>query len=94
MMRWLMLAAVGVLMSACSGGPPVRIDSRALGDNVTGSPEHYIIAAVENEPSTYVAHAGSTPRGYDGVADYGPSAHARSVMRQLERDYEIGRAHV
>jgi subtilase family protein len=89
MMRWLMLAAVAVLISACSGGPPVRIDSRALGDNVSGSPERYIIAAVENEPSTYVAHAGSTPRGYDAAADYGPSAHARSVMRQLERDYGL-----
>jgi hypothetical protein len=89
MMRWATLAAVGVLMSACSGGPPVRIDSRALGNNVSGSPERYIIAAVENEPSTYVASAGSTPRGYDSVADYGPSARARSVMRQLELDYGL-----
>jgi subtilisin family serine protease len=89
MIRWAMLAAVGVLMSACSGGPPVRIDSRALGNQIAESPERYIIAAVENEPSTYVAHAGGTPRGYDGVADYGPSAHARSIMRQLERDYGL-----
>ena len=89
MMRWATLAAVGVLMSACNGGPPVRIDSRALGDNVSGSPERYIIAAVDNQPSIYVARAGSTPRGYDGVADYGPSAHARSVMRQLELDYGL-----
>jgi subtilisin family serine protease len=89
MIRWAMLAAVGVLMSACSGGPAVRIDSRALGKEITDSPERYIIAAVENEPSTYVAHAGGTPRGYDGVADYGPSSHARSVMRQLEREYGL-----
>jgi subtilisin family serine protease len=89
MIRWAMLAAAGVLMSACSGGPTVRIDSRALGDQITESPERYIIAAVENEPATYVAHAGGTPRGYDGVADYGPSSHARTVMRQLERDYGL-----
>jgi subtilisin family serine protease len=89
MIRWAMLAAVGLLMSACSGGPPVRIDSRALGDQIAESPERYIIAAVENEPSTYVAHAGGTPRGYDGVADYGPSLHARTVMRQLEREYGL-----
>ncbi|MEA3176209.1 MAG: hypothetical protein QOF42_3620, partial [Gammaproteobacteria bacterium] len=89
MMRWATLAAVGVLMSACNGGPPVRIDSRALGNNVSGSPERYIIAAVENQPSAYVASAGSTPRGYDDVADYGPSAQARSVMRQLELDYGL-----
>jgi subtilisin family serine protease len=89
MKRWLLLAAVGVLISACSGGPSVRIDSRALGNQITESPERYIIAAVDNEPSTYVAHAGGTPRGYDGVADYGPSAHARSVMSQIEREYGL-----
>jgi subtilisin family serine protease len=89
MIRWALLAAVGVLMSACSGGPAVRIDSRALGNQIAESPERYIIAAVENEPSTYVAHAGGTPRGYDGMADYGPSSHARTVMRQLERDYGL-----
>jgi subtilisin family serine protease len=89
MMRWALLAAVGVLMSACSGGPPVRIDSRALGQQIAESPERYIIAAVDNEPSTYVAHAGGTPRAYDSAGNYGPSAHARSVMRQLEREYGL-----
>jgi len=89
MTRWITLAALGVLMSACSGGPPVRIDSRALGSDVSGSPERYIIAAVENEPATFVSRAGSTPRGYDAVSDYGPSAHARKVMRQVELDYGL-----
>jgi subtilisin family serine protease len=89
MTRWITLAALGVLMSACSGGPPVRIDSRALGSDVSGSPERYIIAAVENEPATFVSRAGSTPRGYDAVSDYGPSAHARKVMQQVERDYGL-----
>jgi Subtilase family len=89
MIRWAVLAAVGVLLSACSGAPPVRIDSRAVSNQIAESPERYIIAAVENEPATYVAHAGGTPRGYDGVADYGPTAHARIVMRQIAKDYGL-----
>ncbi len=67
----------------------MRIDSRALGKQVSESPERFIIAAVENEPVAYVARAGSTPRGYDAVADYGPSSHARQVMRSLESEYGL-----
>ena len=89
MTRWALLAAVGVLISACSGGPAVRIDSRALGARIAESPERYIIAAVDNQPVTYVASAGGTPRGYDGVSAYGPSTHARSIMRQIERNYGL-----
>lgn len=88
MIRWSVLAVAVVLASACSSAP-VRIDSRALGNQVSLSPERFIIVAVENAPATYVAHAGSTPRGYDAVADYGPSSHARQTMRAVERDYGL-----
>jgi len=87
MMRWapvfLALAA-----SACSNAP-VRIESRALADQISRSPDHFIIAAVDNEPSAFAARAGSTPRGYDGIAAYGPSAAARQMMRALENDYGL-----
>jgi subtilase family protein len=88
MIRWSVLAVAVVLASACSNAP-VRIDSRALGNQVSLSPDRFIIVAVENAPATYVAHAGSTPRGYDAVADYGPSSHARQTMRAVERDYGL-----
>jgi Subtilase family len=88
MIRWAILAVAVALASACSSAP-VRIDSRALGNQVSLSPERFIIVAVENAPATYVAHAGSTPRGYDAVADYGPSSHARQTMRAVERDYGL-----
>jgi subtilisin family serine protease len=87
MMRWapvfLALAA-----SACSDAP-VRIESRALADQISRSPDHFIIAAVDNDPSAFVARAGSTPRGYDSIAAYGPSAAARQMMRALENDYGL-----
>jgi hypothetical protein len=66
--------------AACSS-TPVSIESRALADQVSRSPDHYIIAAVDNEPATFVASAGSTPRGYDSLKSYGPSAAARQMMR-------------
>jgi subtilisin family serine protease len=74
------------MASACSN-TPVRIESRALSDQSSRSPEHYIIAAVDNDSTDFVARAGSTPRGYDSIAVYGPSPAARRTMRALENDY-------
>jgi len=87
MRRWTPVV-LAFLACACSNSP-VRIESRALADQVSRSPEHFIIAAVDNAPSVFAAHAGSTPRGYDGIASYGPSTTARQMMRSLENDYGL-----
>lgn len=73
---------------ACSN-TPVRIESRALTDQMSRSPDHFIIAGVNNDPGVFLARAGSTPRGYDTVAAYGPSVAARQIMRSLENDYGL-----
>jgi hypothetical protein len=78
-----------VLMVGACGNTPVRIDSRALADQVSRSPDHFIIAAVDNQPTSVVAHAGSTPRGYDAIQSYGPTPAARQVLRALEKDYGL-----
>jgi subtilisin family serine protease len=88
MIRWAMLGALIVLASACSSAP-VRIDSRALGNQVSLSSDRYIIVAVDNVPAAYVAHAGGTPRGYDAVASYGATAHAREALHAVEREYGL-----
>jgi len=87
-MRWWVPAFVVLLACACSN-TPVRIESRALADQISRSPEQFIIAAVENDPAALVARAGSTPRGYDGIATYGPTSSARQTMRSLENDYGL-----
>ena len=87
MRRWAPLF-LALLACACSN-TPVRIESRALSDQISRSPEHFIIAAVNNAPTTFVARAGSTPRGYDSLATYGPSFDARQMMRSLENDYGL-----
>lgn len=88
MIRWAVLGATIAMASACSSAP-VRIDSRALGDQESLSADRYIIVAVDNVPAAYVAHAGGTPRGYDAVADYGPTAHARETLQAVERQYGL-----
>jgi Subtilase family len=45
--------------------------------------------AVDNQPAAFVAHAGGTPRGYDAVADYGATAHARQTLHAVEREYGL-----
>jgi hypothetical protein len=87
MRRWAPLLLV-LTVCAC-GHTPVRIESRALADQISRSPEHFIIAAVNNDNTAFAARAGSTPRGYDSIATYGPSAVARQTMRALENDYGL-----
>jgi subtilisin family serine protease len=88
-----MIRAATIFLAAClilgCTSNPVRIESRALGNQVSAAPDRYIIAAVDNNPVAFVAHAGSSPRGYDSVAEYGPSAHARQVMHAVEQEYGL-----
>jgi hypothetical protein len=88
MIRLSMLGAIIAMVSACSS-MPVRIDSRALGNQPAQSADRFIIVAVDNVPAAFVAHAGGTPRGYDAVADYGATAHARETLRAVEREYGL-----
>ena len=87
-MRPFALLLFAVALAGCAS-PGVRIQSQVLSNQVAQSPEHFIIAAVSNEPAAFMAHAGSTPRGYDVVSAYGPTDHARQVMRELEADYSL-----
>jgi Subtilase family len=87
-MRWLPALLLALTTGACSTSP-VRIQSAALADQVSSSPERFIIAAVDNEPAGFEARAGSSPRGYDGGVSYGPSQVARQTMRSLENQYGV-----
>jgi subtilase family protein len=88
MIRWSVLTVVVVLASACNSAPP-RIQPRALGNQVSQPADRFIIVAVENAPTAYVAHAGGTPHGYDAIVDYGPTSRARQAMRALEKEYGL-----
>jgi hypothetical protein len=73
-------------LCACSG-TRVAVEARAAAGELTGDPDRYIVAGVENEADSVAGHAGSSPRGYDGLAAYGPTPHAQRLLRGLEREY-------
>ena len=76
------------MLSGC-GNAPVRIESKALGDVPAQFSERLIIAAVDNDPTPFLASAGGTPRGYGNIVPYGVSSAARARMRSLEKDYGL-----
>src|SRR6202020_730918 len=92
MIRGIVLGTAIALASGCSSAP-VRIDSRALGDQASLSSDRYIIVAVDNAPAAYVANAGGTRRGYDATADYGATAGPRETLHALEREYGLCGSH-
>lgn len=84
----LLFACVTLLTTACATAH-VRIESHALAD-VDGTPsERLIIAAVDNEAAAVVGRAGGTPRGYDSIVAYGPTAEARKRLHAVESKYGL-----
>jgi hypothetical protein len=84
-------AAIGLalsMLSACSTASP-RIESHALGTVAGQSGDRYIIAAVDNDPTAFLARAGSTPHGYDSIAPYGATSRAQALMHSLAKDYRL-----
>ena len=65
----------------------VATDVHADANRFGGDPDRYIVAGVDNDEASGAGHAGSTPRGYDGLKVYGPTPHARRLLLGLERDY-------
>lgn len=88
MRRYVTAVCVALLACACSN-QPVRITSKAFDNQMTQSPERYIIAAVDNDQTALVARAGSTPRGYDAIRTYGPTSGAIRTLRSLESEYGL-----
>jgi subtilisin family serine protease len=82
--------ALLILVLAATGGcraTPLKIESRALPGDSTS--DRLIIAGVDNDSTAFLGKAGSTPRGYDAIASYGPTPHARAILRALEREYGL-----
>ena len=82
------LLSVLLGLSACAG-TPAQIASRAVPESLQLAPERYIVAGIDNTRAVSGLRAGSSPRGYDGISAYGPSAQARQIMRSLEADYGL-----
>ena len=92
MRQWAVILIVVLGCSACSS-TPVRIESRAVPNPSSEPADRFIIVAVDNGSDNGSAGsftgAGSTPRGYDTIAAYGPSSQASRLMRSLEEEYGL-----
>jgi len=79
--------SVGCLCACRSAGPTMTDRAAAL--HLGGDSARYIVAGVDNEDVMPGGHAGSSPKGYDGLSPYGPSSRAVQRLRGIERDYGL-----
>jgi hypothetical protein len=86
MKYWALAALVIAGLCACSG-TRMAVEARAGAGALTDDPDRYIVAGVDNDAGSAAGHAGSSPRGYDGLAAYGPTPQAQRLLRGLEREY-------
>lgn len=82
----LMFVALG--LAACAGTPQ-QIASKVAPQSLQLAPERYIVAGIDNVRAAPALRAGSSPRGYDGLSSYGPSARARQIMAALANEYGL-----
>ena len=81
------LAALAITCLCACSSTRVAVEARAGAGTVTDNPDRYIVAGVDNEAAPDAGHAGSSPRGYDELAAYGPTPHAQRLLQGLEREY-------
>jgi hypothetical protein len=75
-------------LSACAS-TRLADAARSTTHRLDDAPERYIVAGVDNDAAMPAGHAGSSPRGYDGLTVYGPSSRARQLLASLEREYDL-----
>jgi hypothetical protein len=87
MRRWAP-ALLALMVCACSNAP-VRIESHALGGQHLADAGTLHRSRRRQRTRRLPGRAGSTPRGYDTIAAYGPTPAARQLMRALEKEYGL-----
>ena len=83
---------LALLLAAClcgCVGPRRAVQAEIAPQQLSDHPERYIVAGVDNEETTPAGHAGSSPKGYDGLTVYGPTSRAAQLLHGVERDYGL-----
>lgn len=84
---------LGLLLAAClmcgCAGPRSAVRAAVDPQRLSDHPGRYIVAGVDNEEPIPAGHAGSSPKGYDGLTVYGPTSRAAQVLHAVERDYGL-----
>jgi subtilisin family serine protease len=88
-MRYRTLALLlAVCLCGCAG-TRLPVAAQVAAQRLSDEPERYIVAGVDNEEATPAGHAGSSPKGYDGLTLYGPTSRAAQLLKSLEHDYGL-----
>ena len=82
------LLLLAACLCACAGTRPPASGALAA-QRLSDAPERYIVAGVDNEDAIPAGHAGSSPKGYDGLSVYGPTARAAQILKGVEQDYGL-----
>jgi hypothetical protein len=80
------LLAAGLCACASTRLP---ITAQFAAQRLNEEPDRYIVAGVDNEEAMPAGHAGSSPKGYDGLTVYGPTSRAAQLLKGVERDYGL-----
>jgi hypothetical protein len=85
-MRSLVILLAALACAACASTSavdgPLPVAART-------HPDDYVVVTVRNEGERSFPRAGSTPRGYDGSAQYSVGAQARGALASIERQYGL-----
>lgn len=88
-MRQLFAASLAFVALAGCAGAPARVPAGLLPADASADPDQYLLVTVRNVVATLPLHAGSTQRGYDGVAAYTVSSEAQALARAIAEDYGL-----
>jgi len=78
-------ATVLAALSGCATAPAVP----PLPPDAQGAAQRYVVVTVRNPADGGSSRAASTPRGYDAVQTYGPSAEASVAATSLAHDFRL-----
>ncbi len=79
---------LGLPLSGCAGLGVGEMGGMAP-QQLSEQADRYIVAGVDDADVAPAGHAGSSPRGYDGLSSYGPSPAAIHLLRGIEADFGL-----
>jgi hypothetical protein len=88
MTRASLLLTLALLCGAC-GGLPQRSDVLNADAGIAANDAELIVVTVINDSPAGAPRAGSSPRSYNGPAQYSASSAAKSLLRDIANEYSM-----
>jgi hypothetical protein len=82
------VVVLAAYLCGCSSTQLPLMDA-SVAQRLRDDPDGFIVAGVDNDDAMIAGHPGSSPKGYDNLGVYAPSARAAAIMKALEHDYHL-----